>query len=289
MDKQPFYETPCMQEDLFPFSISKRVINRCGPAFSTHWHEHIEFLYILDGEGIIECNAIPYHVAKSDLLLVNGSELHCGYSKSEQFSYYCMIMNPSVLCSSLIEICEVKYMNPIMENCILFQNLIRNDLISNCMQQIIHHFEEREIGFELSIKSQIYQLFAVLLKLFVRNTLSESAMEGRKNNLERLTPVMDYIEKNYHKKLSVQELAQLTNISYHRFCHLFKSVTGRTATDYINEIRINKAALLLGTADVTVTEAALESGYTDVSYFSRQFRKYKDITPISYKHQRKTT
>lgn len=109
---------------------------------------------------------------------------------------------------------------------------------------------------------------------------------ARKKNLGRLTPVFKYIEENYHKKISVNSLAKICNISYYRFCHLFKELTDQTVTEYINSLRINKAASLICDTTLSITEAALEVGFDDINYFSRLFRKYKNMSPSEFRsHQ----
>lgn len=115
------YQTPCMQNPLFPVCISFSTFGQNEHAFLNHWHEHSEFLNIKKGEGIIECNSVSYHVKLGDLIIVNSNELHSGYSLSNNFSYYCIIVDPSVLHSNFVGLCEIKYISPITQNLILLK------------------------------------------------------------------------------------------------------------------------------------------------------------------------
>ena len=65
-------------------------------------------------------------------------------------------------------------------------------------------------------------------------------------------------------------------------CRFFKDYTSRTPIDYINNLRIEAACHELTSGDMTITEAAIECGFNDISYFSKMFKKYKGITPREY-------
>ena len=66
------------------------------------------------------------------------------------------------------------------------------------------------------------------------------------------------------------------------FCRFFKEFTNITPIDYINRLRIENAAHSLLEAGFTVTEAALDNGFNDISYFSKIFKKYKGVSPKRY-------
>jgi AraC-like DNA-binding protein len=71
----------------------------------------------------------------------------------------------------------------------------------------------------------------------------------------------------------------MLNISRHHFCRQFKNLTGKSAIDYINIVRIEKAYVLLKQGTLNVTEAAISTGFNNISYFSRLFKYYKKMSP----------
>ena len=102
---------------------------------------------------------------------------------------------------------------------------------------------------------------------------------ARVNKLERIQPVMNYIESNYNTDITYPELAKLLNVSKYHFCHLFKEATGKTVVQYINDIRIDKAYNLLKNTDMNITQVSMSVGFNDMNYFSRLFRKHKNVSP----------
>ena len=110
-----------------------------------------------------------------------------------------------------------------------------------------------------------------------------SRLVDQKNTPVRFIRSIDYINANYNKNIKVAELAKMENLSepYYRCC--FKEMTGKTPSEYINDVRINVASSLLEDTDRAVSEIASSAGYNDVYYFIKSFKKKKGITPNKYR------
>ncbi len=100
-----------------------------------------------------------------------------------------------------------------------------------------------------------------MLRRYGTNKLSTEEDHQRLKNLERFTPVFQYIEEHYPEDLSVDQLAGLAGLSRFHFSRLFKELTGRTITDYINTLRINKSEYLLRNSRMNISEIALSTGF----------------------------
>ena len=87
------------------------------------------------------------------------------------------------------------------------------------------------------------------------------------------------------RDLSVEALAQLCDISSRHLSRMFKKTTGRTLGQYINEIRINRAKLLLSQPDCLVKEVAFRCGFSNQSSFSQVFRKATGKTPKKFRSE----
>lgn len=79
----------------------------------------------------------------------------------------------------------------------------------------------------------------------------------------------------------------LLNVSKYHFCHLFKEATGKTVVQYINDVRLDKAYHLLKNTDMNITQISMSVGFNDMNYFSRLFRKYKNVPPSKVRSQEK--
>jgi AraC-like DNA-binding protein/mannose-6-phosphate isomerase-like protein (cupin superfamily) len=264
----------------FPIQLVKNESSENIQVFSNHWHEQMEILYFVTGSAIIECNSIPYKVSAGDLIIINSNELHSGYNPGGNLAYFCFNIDPSLFQSSFVDSCEVKYIAPIERNMILFKNLVRGDVpIIECIETVIREHDKKDIAYELVIKSCVYNLLAILIRDYTTQIVTQAEYEKKLMKLERFRNVFDYIEENYTEKINMEDLYRMANLSGYYFCRLFKQITGKTANEYIINFRLNKAEHQLKNSDMNITEIALSTGFNDVNYFSRLFKKYKKITP----------
>jgi two-component system, response regulator YesN len=93
-----------------------------------------------------------------------------------------------------------------------------------------------------------------------------------------------YIEKNYYNQsLSTQKISESVHLTPTYLCALFKKETGKTISDYITDVRIQKSKELLSDRNVKLFEIAREVGYNDPNYFAKTFKKQTGMTPSEYR------
>lgn len=283
------HEDMNMPDPNFPVKLNDCPIAKTGEvAFDNHWHEEIEFLYFENGSAIIECNFVPIHVQAGDLIVVNSNDAHGGVSLSDDLTYHCIIMDTSLLYSKSINICETKYLTPIVQNRIVFKNKISNDLaVTQCINSFVKEYKNKEHGYELALKASMYQLLVLLLRYHVEKMLTPNQYSAKVKNLQRLDPVFGFIDEHFNEKLSLEKLCSIANMSKYHFCRQFKEITGKTLSDYINNLRVDKANYLIKNSDLNITEIGLNVGFNDLNYFSRVFKKIKKVSPSQIRHSEK--
>ena len=125
---------------------------------------------------------------------------------------------------------------------------------------------------------------AFFLELTYR--LSDAAIKPTDTEKQDIImPVLTYINANYNKQLSLEELAQKSGYSKSRFSHIFSEVMHTTPVKYQNEIRLRAASEMLTATSLSVTEIALSCGFSDPLYFSRLFKKRFGIPPSDYRNK----
>ncbi len=97
-----------------------------------------------------------------------------------------------------------------------------------------------------------------------------------------------YIDKNFNKDISLQELSELCGISKQHFCRVFKKKLGIRPLEYLARKRISKAKVLLINTDKSIYEIGKETGYNDANYFGIVFKKYEGISPGEYRKIKNT-
>ena len=101
---------------------------------------------------------------------------------------------------------------------------------------------------------------------------------------QRIRAVNRFIDENFHRPISVEEVAAITHLTVPSFCRYFRQMTKLTFTDFLNQYRVNQAKKLL-MQDRSVADACFETGFASLSYFNRIFRKFAHMNPSEFKRQ----
>ncbi len=94
-----------------------------------------------------------------------------------------------------------------------------------------------------------------------------------------------YIDENYSRELSLDDVSRVVNISPYYFSKLFKEESGENFIEYLTRVRISHAKELLKNPELSIKEICVLSGYSDPNYFSRIFKKQEDVTPSEYRER----
>lgn len=127
---------------------------------------------------------------------------------------------------------------------------------------------------------QIFQLLASS-EMTILNT-RPVADKSIKKDMGRIERVYYYIEENYQQKVDVNQAAQLSNLTTAAFCRYFKKITRMTFTEFLNQYRITQAKKLL-LQQHTITEACYGSGFDNLSYFNKTFKKLAGENPSAFR------
>jgi AraC-like DNA-binding protein len=111
-----------------------------------------------------------------------------------------------------------------------------------------------------------------------------NAVRGRENE-KRINVICRYVQKHFTENIELEKAAALVHLSRSAFCKFFKRATGKTFTDYINDIRIGNACQLLIESDKRVSEIAYETGFESLTYFNRVFIRKKKTTPRKFREK----
>lgn len=118
-----------------------------------------------------------------------------------------------------------------------------------------------------------------------RLSSSEYDISQAKNQEHRINKVCTYLEQNFSKPISISDAAAIVNISPSAFCKFFKRATGKTFSDYLNDIRIGYACYQLIETDRQVSTIARSAGFESITYFNRVFTRKKNSTPRGFRSE----
>lgn len=133
----------------------------------------------------------------------------------------------------------------------------------------------KKTAYMLDELKDLYGIIASLLKNVESAYISSSQKE-------KILPAIEYIARNYNKRLCNDEPAAVAGLSTVYFRKLFRNVMGTSPINYIKSVKMNKAVKMLRSDYSSITDIAYSLGYNNVYEFSRDFKKYVGISPSNY-------
>jgi AraC-like DNA-binding protein len=274
-------------ELMFPLQVYSGDTSLKGFHVNYHWHDELEFEYVVDGKLHIQIDGVVYELNVGEVLVIHGGEIHTCYPGDDSKCIFkSIVFNAGMLESSSFDACQSKYINPLLHQSprvlprVITENSIWEKDILLQIRSIFEAYESRYQGFELDIKASLFRILARTAANFKTDGISRDVKEYQ---MERVKKILNYIHVHYKHKISIHELASVVNMSQYHMCRFFRVLTGRTPVEYINLYRINQAAELLVKNDTKLLDIALEVGFENLSYFIETFKRYKKCTPSKFR------
>lgn len=251
--------------------------------YPVHLHPEYEINVVLNTNGTRIMGDIKEEFKHSDIALVGPNLLHAWRSSKEKG----------------VRVITIQFSKELFES-----NLLSKD----GMQSIARLLEDSKKGvvIEKASLSQIRDRILALIDLYdfrgfisflellqamskaeYRQVLSSTPYLSNYRDAvdNRIEKVCHYINMNFDKKISIEDAANIINLSPSAFSHYFKRYTYRSFKEYLIDIRIKKACQLLTESDTPIAIIYAKAGFTNASNFNRIFKKVKQITPGSYRHK----
>lgn len=263
---QSHYEPHYYSDAKFPILFHRNVRYRTTP-FVPHWHQNPEILYFQEGTATVSINTHEVSAEPGIVIVVPGNALHSIVCTSERTIYYCLIPD-----CTFCENCGL----PLSE--LFFEPQIRDEGLNVQMDGIIEEFCAAKSNHKPQILAQVLSLLVYLSRYHLSAPMLPLS-KSQASQLEMIKKVFSYIDKNYASDLTIDFLADYVGFSRYYFCHTFKALTRMTVVSYINYIRCKKAKEYLARTGCSVSEAAAKCGFSNLSYFTRTYRKYVGSLP----------
>lgn len=244
-----------------------------------HINEEIEIVYVISGNCIVNCQSHKYKLEKEDIILINSGKDHriCVVGENNlvcriKYSYYAIVKD--------IQEKFIKFKcNSVLQKDDRYLEL--RDLLKNLLL-MYNEIEEQEY----SIIGQYYLVLGYLLDHFKVGGISmESSNE--KNFTERMSFIRIYIQEHFQESALLTKLANELYMSPSSLSRYFKKMTGESISRYILKMKMKKVEELLLFDNVSMTDIAMESGFSSASSMNKNFRKYYGVTPGQYRKENK--
>ena len=257
--------------------------------FDKHKHDYLEMMFVYAGSIKQHIEGKEIVIEKGEILLLDMNVEHsiemAGENdiainiliKKEFFDWiYMSQMNNNDLVSNFIF--KALYGENEFKEYIHFETS-ENSNIRNFMLQILMEYYDKKNGMKTAIRAYIMLLFNELSRDYQNYLSSEIVC---KINSTISTEILNYIS-NHYKDITLKSMADHFSYNPYYIGKLVKKIIGKTLTQLIKEKKIEQAKYLLQNTKMSVIDVITDIGYSNVSYFYRQFREQVGITPDEYR------
>lgn len=264
--------------------ISKIVKRDQRPFLTEAWHYHpeIEICYTLKSHGLRYVGNNISEYAERDLVIL-GSYLPHGFTTIDQSEQYVIQFNQDFLGKDFFESTELEDINSFLQQSNKGIVLKGSDLKKaeeyiqslyqdkrSKMMRLLHLLEF------LNFLSQCSNFETICSERY-SSTLTQS-------KLNKVNKIFEYIKTNFQQDISIQSVSKIVNMTESTFYKFIKRHTNKKFTTILNEYRVNHASKLLVSSLIPISEVSFKSGFNNLSYFNRVFKKSYNMTPKQFRN-----
>lgn len=248
-----------------------------------HWHEALEFCLIRQGTVKVSTAGQTQVFRKGEGLFLNSNVL-MSMTEGTDCIIDSHLFHPVFLSGHFKSVFETKYLNPVIQNRNLDMLPLRGETsVQNQLLQKLRQLSrlQEQTDVELQTRNLVSEIWLLLLEELTHTELRSSPSK----NQDRILTMLAFLQENYARKLTLQDIADAGAVSTRECLRCFRNAIHQSPMEYLMEYRVQAAARLLETTDLTVTEISMRTGWGSGSYFTKTFRTLRGKTPNAYRKE----
>lgn len=249
-----------------------------------HWHEEIEAIAIVQGQGLLQAGGDTWVVREGDGVFLNSNTLHSvQLIDGGLCRLHSLVFAADLLAGAPGSIFEQRYLRPLLRSptrALLFRGEVpwQREAV-DCLERAYRAFETEEFGWELAVRGELSRLWTAA---GAHAAAAGPALEEN-SDTRRLKEMLGYLHENFSRAVQLEEVAAAASVSKRECLRCFQRTIGIAPIQYLTKFRVRQASRLLADTELPVTEVGLSCGFESPSYFSLTFRRLTGMTPREYR------
>lgn len=258
--------------------------------FPWHWHPEIELTLVMDGEIAYQVNDNLYYLKAGEGLFCNTNVLHSGHGlNAPDCSYLSITFHPRLLYGYSSSVMQDKYMKHILKSPALASiHFVPGEAWQKKVLERMEHIRMLDTEHPMSMELQMQiALMEIWQQIYEHVEPEETAGTENGRDTERIRQIMEYIQKHYAEKITLEDLAAQIHLCKSESCRLFKRYMNESMFDYLLSYRVERSLELLRHSGLDVTQIACQVGFANPGYYSRIFKRKMGCTPLEFRKSRR--
>lgn len=268
-----------------------------------HCHEYVEMVYVVQGEGQHRIDGVDYDIRSGDFYVIHSGESHV-YIMPEGASIdiiNCIFLKERVeelFCKQHSDpsLANLSYLAPLFKSIAKFPRAMtltaeQSSVILKVLEDMVLEAKLREPGFDMILFSKLTELLIKLSRIhrvWTGETSDQEEAASTSGHWLLAKRIRGYLELHYCSKVTLTSLSHRFNLSSRHIHRVLKLEMGKSVTELLHAIRIERAKQMLKETDLSIEDIATAVGFRDSSFFSRLFNRMLGQTPGGYRKQVKT-
>lgn len=268
----------------YPYVLNRADSSRMRVPW--HWHEEVEFSLVRQGALRVTISGKEYTFSEGEGFFLNSNILHAmeAADGEQTVLWDSHMLHPMLLGGFSKSVFDKKYMAPVLRNRKL--ELVEFRPGQQRQQEILAQLDEaasaQEAPFaEFRTRNLFSEIWLLLLKEM--EELEQQAKLPKPVNQERIQIMLEYIHQHYAEKITLDQIAEAALVGKRECLRCFQQCIGKAPFAYLMDYRIQAAEQLLRTTALSVTEIAIQTGFSNSAYFAKVFRELRHMTPSQYR------
>ncbi len=285
------WEAFANNQQLMPIVVkSLEKIHDANWSMNVNKHDHFEMVYIKKGIAVFQIAGVDVNLTPNDIVIIKPHQLHKFIVKSENACEFIVLsfkfqqLQPS-LSDRPNEISLndfINFVNNHQEGAHISIRLGRKNEIITILNKILRERQKGQIWSDFLIYLLFLELFVQLSRALRHEW--EQNMKSRSLKLKELLQIAkEFMDENYERDLSLEDVSKYVFLSESYFAHAFKDEFHVSPKSYLLKVRIDASKELLAAGDMKVSDIALSVGFSSQQRFNDIFKKYEGITPLKYR------
>lgn len=247
-----------------------------------HFHPELELVYVKGGCGKRHIGNHLSYFNNGDLVFIGANLPHSGFTDrlTGNESETIIQMRSDFLGETFFDIPEMAAIQQMFERAKSGMAFFGEAKVR--LGNRIENLPQRDNFGRLIEFLSILQDMAYSSEYHILNANGITLEIERQDN-DRMNIIYDFVQKNFLRPISLEEIAAEANMTIPAFCRYFKRLSGKTFTHFVNESRVVHACKLLSEQKLSITDICYESGFNNFSHFSRMFKEITGKSPSAYR------
>lgn len=249
-----------------------------------HYHPEIELIFVHKGSGKRQIGSNISYFTDGDLILIGSNLPHCGMTNENTKNEYEVVIQFSkeFLGQDFWKAVEMSRISALLEKA--KSGIVFGEDFKKALKPKIDALTESHSLSKLLLLIEVLDQMSLTQDYKILNA-SKYYLQTQKEDNDRINVIFNYVKDHFKEQITLETVAELSNMTVPSFCRYFKKITNKTFTQFVNEYRITHSLKLLAEQPMSITEVCFDSGFNNFSYFNKTFKEHTQKSPSQYRKE----